>query len=380
MKKFLNKTIAFSIPIILISIIPVLFLHSTGENYKAIDDIIESDESYLIGYAYNEGNYRYLKYKEIENQKSLSVVALGSSRILQFRDQMFTKSFYNAGYTIGSVSDFVPFIKANLKNKKPQVLLIALDQWMFNYNWDNLSEFKNKNKTWSANFNSNATPTVFLRVYSDIIKGKYGLEVLTNDKEENGVTRIGLNAIVNDKGFKKDGSMYYGDQIKKLLDKDSTALDYNYLDTFTRIENGNNRFQYGSQVNEKAIKALNELLVYSKTNDIFVVAILPPFADKVNTKLKESGNYAYMDSIYSKSNIVFNKQGFELWDMRFLDQYKSNDSEVIDGFHGGEVSYLKMLIHMVENGSVLKNYTDLNKLINDLNNKKNNYEVYDSIK
>lgn len=48
--------------------------------------------------------------------------------------------------------------------------------------------------------------------------------------------------------------------------------------------------------------------------------------------------------------------------MTQLSKFGSNDLEMIDRFHGGEVCYIKMLIIMVKNGSILKNYTNIDKL------------------
>lgn len=375
MKKFLTKVLIFCSPLLIVFLIPASILCISGENYRGIDSVVENGKNYLIGYAYNEDNYKYLKYKELENRQSLSVVALGSSRILQFRDKMFTKPFYNAGYTISRISNYIPFIEANLLKNKPKVLLINLDQWMFNEKWDDLSAYSQLNKELEPNFRKSASVTTLFNVWDDLIKGKYGFEVLTQHDNSN-IVKVGLNANVNNKGFRNDGSMFYGDQIKKLLTKDSTANDFNYSDTFTNIANGNNRFQYGNQINVKFIKALKDLLNYCRENGIYVVAILPPFADKVNLQLTQSKQYAYMDHIYIKSKDLFKDAGFELWDMSHLGKYNSNDSETIDGFHGGEVAYLKMLIYMVENGSILKNYTDTATLKNDLANRKNNYTVY----
>lgn len=377
MKRFLVKTIAFITPVLILILIAVSFLYTSGENYKSIDNIIANEENYLIGYAYNQGNYLYLKCKEIETQNSFSVIALGSSRVLQFRSEMFIKPFYNAGSTVSRISGFIPFIEANLVNKKPEVVLIGLDQWMFNENRVVLSDNDETNEIWQKpKFKKVPTLKTLSRVYPDLLKGKYGFEILTQDKISNGIKKIGLSAIVINEGVRKDGSFFYGEQINKLLNNDSTAEDFNYSDTFSRIKNGNKRFEYGNQVSNKSIKELNDLLVYCKNNDIYVVAFLPPFADKVNMKLNESGKYAYMDSIYSKSNELIKEQGFELWDMSSLNKYHSNDSETIDGFHGSEVSYLKILIYMIENGSILKNYTDYNSIINDLKNRENNYKVY----
>jgi hypothetical protein len=287
---------------------------------------------------------------------------------------MFNQPFYNAGYTIRSISDFIPFIKRNLKNKYPKVLLIALDQWMFNKNWDNLSNYDLRRNEWTKPFNKNASGSTLLNVWKDLFKGKYSLRII----QKNEKTKIGLNAIVNNKGFRKDGSILYGDQIIKLINHDSTAKDFNYSDTYSRIDNGIRKFQYGNQLNSKSLVVLNNLLNYCKKNNMFVVAILPPFADKVNRKMQESKKYKYMDSIFIKSNELFTKYGFELWDMTDLNKYSSNDQETIDGFHGGEVSYIKMLIYMVENGSMLKDFTNLHKLKSNLSNKINDYTVYEN--
>ena len=376
MKKFISKITLFSTPLIIVFLIPVVFLFMSGENYKSIDDTVKSKNNYLIGYAYNESNYRYLKQIELEYRHPQHIIALGSSRVLQFRDKMFTKPFYNAGYTISSISDFIPFIESNLENKRPEVLLIALDQWMFNENWDNLEDYNMSDKQWNSSFNYKASIGTIFNVWSDIFSGKYGFEVLVGSTEQSRQNKIGLNAIVNNKGFRKDGSIFYGDQIHKLLSNDSTANDFGYLDTYSRIENGNRRFEFGAKVNDKAIQALSDLLLFCKRRNIYVVAFLPPFANKVNLKMNQSKNYFYMDSIYSKSIELFEKHQFELWDLSNLSKYNSNDDEMIDGFHGSEVAYLKMLIYMIENGSELKHVTNINKLKHDLNDRQNNYSVY----
>jgi hypothetical protein len=56
----------------------------------------------------------------------------------------------------------------------------------------------------------------------------------------------------------------------------------------------------------------------------------------------------------------------------------SNDDEMIDGFHGGEVTYQKILINMIRKSSILRNVTDIDSLTNDLSKKINNYQIYDN--
>ena len=377
MRRFVFKIILFCVPLIVVLLYPSILLFSSGESFKTIDELIKSNKDYLIGYLYDEDNYNYLKQAELEN-RSPQIVALGSSRVLQFRDSMFTQSFYNAGYTIVSISDFAPFIRSNLKNKKTKLLLIGLDQWMFNENWDDLDDYPKLRHPRQFSFISTPSPKTLFNVWSDVFTRKYSTEVIST-QTHNTAIKIGLNAIVNHTGFRKDGSLYYGRQIEKLLSHDSTAHDFEYMDTYTRIKEGNRRFQYSDKVHEKALLVLKDLLLLCKKMDIYVVAILPPFANGVNKKMIASKNYTYLEDIHSRSSEIFKQYSFELWDMSNLTKYNSNDNEVLDGFHGSEVTYLKMLIYMIEKGSILKEFTELNTLQNDLKNKTSAYSVYPNV-
>lgn len=202
------------------------------------------------------------------------------------------------------------------------------------------------------------------------------MNIFCQDMEGHSEVLVGLNAFLNRKGFTKDGSFYYGNQIKYLLNDDPRADDYHFQNTFSRIGRGNQRFEYGEEINPNAINELKDLLSYLKEQNIFVIAILPPFADAVNKKMKEIGKYHYQEVIYPTLKPIFDSYGFELWEGSHLSTYNSNDKEAIDGFHGGEVSYLRLLIYILEKGSVLNNVTDILKLKDDLNNRKNSLSVY----
>jgi len=188
--------------------------------------------------------------------------------------------------------------------------------------------------------------------------------------------RIGINSVFNNSGFRNDGSFYYGGQIEKLLHNEETANDYNYANTFDRINQGDRLFQYGAVVNPNALIELNRILKFCNSKQIKVVAFLPPFADKVNDKLRASGNYKYMDSIYAQTKDLFNTFDFEFYDFSKLAAINSDDSETLDGFHGSEVTYLKLLINILESDSELNKVSDLTKLNLDLKASKNRLEVY----
>ena len=97
MKKFVINVFFFCAPLLLFAIPPFLALKISRENYFEIDNVVTRKKKYLIGYAYNEPNYGYLKWKEVTSKPKQNILAVGSSRILQFRANMFQSSFYNAG-------------------------------------------------------------------------------------------------------------------------------------------------------------------------------------------------------------------------------------------------------------------------------------------
>ncbi|MFH6994875.1 hypothetical protein [Flavobacterium sp. FlaQc-48] len=374
MKKFLVQLIVFVSPIFIFLSVPTYILWQSKENFHNIDDVLISKDKYLIGYAYNENNYGFAKWTYLNKNENKNIWALGSSRVLQFRENMFETSFYNVGFTISSIKDFKPFIESIPSSKRAKYVIIALDQWMFNESYDDLNSVL-PIEHWQNGFTylPKLYPTYKI-VYSNLLAGKYTFNSLNQDS--NSYNKIGLNAQINNTGFRNDGSFFYGEQIVKLIAKDSTANDFNYSDTFDRIKHGDRRFQYCKFVNEKALVELNQLLKYCKEQKIFVVAFLPPFADKIYNKMNESGKYDYLKEIYNKVKPVFDNYNFEVYDFSKVSACNSNDSETIDGFHGGEITYQKLLISILESGSVLNRFSSVKRLKDDLLIKKNNYIIY----
>ena len=372
MRKFLVRLFIFSIPVFLILLLPLYVLWKNEENFYKIDKLITSKEKYLVGYGYNEYNYRYLKWAHLKNNPAKTIWALGASRVLEFRDRMFDSSFYNAGFTVNSINDYLPFLQSIPAEKYPRYLLLSLDHMMFNEACDSL-RLTPPVSFWQSSFRLYPRLGVYQAAFKDVFSGKY--PVISFNKKD-AMTRIGLNAEVNNTGFRNDGSMHYGAQIPKLLSNDTTADDYNYTNTLERIRKGNMRFEYGKTVNEKALLELDTLLGYCRNNHIEIIAFLPPFSDKVYSSMINSGHYPYLDSLFAKIKAVHDKYGFEFYDFSNMSKCNSNDTETIDGMHGSEATYIKLLIKMLESGSRLKQVTSLQKLQQDEARKLNRYEVY----
>ena len=376
MKRFLIQLIIFSSPLIVLFGLPTFFLWQSKENFYKIENLLSEKGKYLIGYAYHENNYGFIKWSFLNSNESKKVWALGSSRVLQFRENMFDSSFYNAGYTISSIADFKPFIESLPQNKRPRYLVVGLDQWMFNASFDSLKT-RPLPESWQKSFTF--YPQIFpsyKTFYGDFFDHKFTFNGLLENSDS--CKKIGLNAKMHNTGFRNDGSMYYGEQISKLILKDTTASDYNYSNTFDRIAKGERRFQYCKSVNENALTELDNFLGYCKHQNIIVIAFLPPYADRVYSKMMASGDYEYLRDIYSRIKPYFQKYNYEVYDFSKVSDFNSSDNETIDGFHGGELCYQKLLISMLDSGSKLNEVTNVARLRKDVQNKKNNYAIYEN--
>ena len=370
MNLFLKKITVFLIPLVLLFVPAIISLRSSGENFTKIDNLIEENKKYLIGYEYD--NYKYLKWKHISIMPTKEIIALGSSRVLQFRQDMFKGSFYNAGFTITSITDFIPFLTSIEKNKYPKYLIVGLDQWMFNEKKDDLKSIK-KSSLWKNSFSYIPKGSVLFKTSKDILKGKVNVFYPSSSSK----LKYGFTAKMKNTGFRNDGSIFYGLQIENLINSPSKAKDFKFQNTLKSIKQGKKHFTHGEEINLAALVEFENLIDFCQKNDIQLVTFLPPFSPTVNKSMREFRKHTYMDSLGKEIAKICKAKKIEFYDFSSLEQLQSGDDEFIDGFHGGEVSYSKMLIHMIENRSKLESVVDLSILRIDLNKAKNRYIVYD---
>ncbi|MCA9048732.1 MAG: hypothetical protein KDA89_08385 [Planctomycetaceae bacterium] len=383
LRRFRKRCLLFSVPLGAVILPALLILAASGECFTDMDDIIRRSEreEFLIGFAYNEGNYGYLKYRRLLSLPKQSVVALGSSRVLGFREDMFTGPFYNAGFTIVSPWDFRSFLQQIPDDKLPDVLIAGLDQFMFNAE-NNESRPPKPVTAWTTFHPDDLQTALKLLpdVYKNLARGRIDVgRVLTaalGDTSTGHAKPIGLNGLLNSQGFRNDGSMVYGGQVKLLLDGDSSARDFGFSDTLNRIRRGRNRFNWCGEPDSAALEEIDRFLQECAERKVFVTAFLPPYADAVWNEMQQSGNFEYLTEIETRLRGIFEHHGFELYSFHRMADCDASDQEAIDGFHAGENVYARMLIRMADPGSALSRYVSIPQLNADLENVVDRYTLY----
>jgi hypothetical protein len=372
MSKFLRELLLFSAPFSVL-LLPLIGLIYAGEIFTDYRGLANKDDKYILGLAYSEVG-RQFKFVNVYDRKKFEILALGSSRVMQFRKEMFIESFYNAGGAVQSLSEYESFLRMLPQEKLPAILILGVDQWMFNAEYQReYKQDKNNKFAWTdfSSLNENVDRKI-ASIVRDYTSGK-----IDDVFKESDYDLYGLNAIVEMNGFRNDGSYYYNTAVKALRNDDSTYRDYKFKDTLQRIRGGCCRFNYGDSVDGSAIVVVDKLLEFCKKNGIHVIAFLPPFAETISKEIMESNRFRYMLEIYERMQPIFTKYEFELYDFGNLNnKIYFNDSEMIDGFHGGERSYARILLSMLESETRLRSYCNIQTLRADMNRSLDNYIIY----
>lgn len=344
MNSFLLRFLKFIwVPLIIFSI-PFYIIEFSGEGASLKEAIYkqEQDSSLLIAYAFSYID-PYLKAEKAKRVKS-DILILGTSRTMQFRSFFFNPaySFYNAGGGITHIHELYNFLICT--QVKPQLLIIGLDQYFFNPYWKNINIL-------STNYEyKSSLITVLLRnmlkIYKRLIKGEIKLSSLNDNRN------IGFLARTKGDGFRIDGSYFYN----QIINCPYSSKDYMFHNTYANIKEGSHRFEYSDSIDCNSIKVLNKLLSYCHNHSIKVVAYLPPYAPSVMKYMNRTGMYSYLYQIYPALLPLFKHYDYSLFDFSDGNIIGSMDTEFLDGFHGSEKTYLRMLIEMTKQDNTLLPY------------------------
>jgi hypothetical protein len=109
-----------------------IYIYSSGETMsleKVKEEQLNSKTEKLYGTALHNNTVNYKRH--MLNSTESKIIALGSSRIMQFRANMFLDSFYNTGGVMGSINSGSLVIEDIIK-QNPEIIFISIDPWWFN--------------------------------------------------------------------------------------------------------------------------------------------------------------------------------------------------------------------------------------------------------
>jgi hypothetical protein len=235
-----------------------------------------------------------------------------------------------------------------LRGDAPRLVSFALDFWTFCQPPGQDSAGRPAELA-SVHDGMGAPPRHFL-TYRLMLEGRFAIADyarLFSPQRADNVDRIGLGARLGTSGFAADGSIYGA--------APPSALEARWRGTFARIAAGTDQFAKDCSVSETALDALRLFVDRMEAAGSRVALMLAPLPGAVIERLQAEGRYAYLYELRRLLAARFSAQIADFLDLRGV----APDSEFLDGMHGGEVTYMRMILTTARRpGSPLHDYVD----------------------
>jgi hypothetical protein len=345
---------AHHIRFILIVLLPVLlllpaglanwaFLKAAGE-LTPIEQVaeIQQRDGGLYGTALHPNVYPYKL--ELYAARKPEIVAIGSSRVLQFRQSHFNRSFANLGRTINYPAEAVKLVQDMLTIATPDLVLFGIDHYWLNPAYKTASDFRTHNLRGGS-----MTPDALMTPFRWLLDGKVGPDTyrafLAGEvpRATNGEPLIGIQAIQDGAGFGADGAWHYDHYVFGRKPSD----DPGFRDTLRRIASGSAQFRHGENIDMNRLAELRQAIHLLEDAGARVITFVPPMATRIGDEMTARGaDYGYADA----ARAALRALGTEHHDILDASRLGATECEFVDGFHGGDVVAARMLKEMAGSG------------------------------
>ncbi len=307
-------------------------------------------EDFLYSKAHTEDTSYYKQI--VTDQRGAEVLAIGTSRVLQIQGFFFEEdtSFYNAGLIASNLPDILLALQSMEEDSLPDVAILSLDEYFFNEEWYAENDgglFPQEPVTGLELYTAAA-----IGIYEEICRTPEFYLTLCQSP-----CKIGTGAKGFDHGYGLDGAYTYGSVYAA-----PAATSVRIKETVDNVKYAAGRYHTGDTVSSDALDTLREIAVFCQEHDITLVTLTPPLCTSAIEEMEERGDMGYFFQIADAVSAVAAEEGFEFYNVSDPAILDADDDYFIDGFHGSDVLYLRMLIQMVRQGSCLSAYVSLDDL------------------
>lgn len=333
----------------------LIFEHNSYESIAKRQ--VKNDSIY--GSALNENFFSY-RLKMIELQKP-DVLAIGSSRVGQFKAKYFNLPFYTAVKAANDLFEMQKFIDKVLEIYAPKIVILGLDPWWFN------KKISSPPRSYQILRGNQITAEKIKGALMLILENKLPIShkffsISSIQSPYTSRDSLGIRAITTSNGSFRDGSYFYA----STLYQPEQFKDQKFSNTFWRIQNNNAQFVYRQEISQARIKIFNQILSTLHKKNIKVIAIITPVAHTIAKAMLEDykDRYGYLFELFEKIK--------ELKIANFFDPSvlpNSTDCEFYDGFHGGDITYARILLELSKKQPDFKRYLNLGMIHHMIKNK-----------
>ncbi len=327
-----------------------LFLLNCGELLpvkEIAEKQLKAKSGSLVGLATRNQGYYYKK--ELYLKTKPQVLVHGSSRVMQFKEAYFSKRMFNTGGSMNNITEGQAFLQSVFNEHKPSIVILGIDYWWFNKTLREPPKEVNPPVELShrISFRTYLLPFKWLWqgkiTLADYVQHLNPLAYFKGDYAQG----IGVDAILNQNGFDHDGSYLYS----KTTTGKEKALDQHFAHNLELIKINDPRFDKFAHIDERHFAQFLNLLAFLEAQDIKVVLFIPPVAPTILSHLE---NGAYVNELRLK----LKEAHINFYDFHDPAVLKTSDCEFLDGTHGGEVLYARIIKHLAKHEPDLAPYVD----------------------
>jgi len=342
-RRLRTYNIAFSVVCALLLVLmgaSYRFLVRTGETTSpSAAAERQQSEDVLFGSALF---FRPLPYKiALYKLRKPEVVIVGSSRATQFVRRGFTRPMAN----MGSMLDLMQvrrLLDAMLVEHKPKLIIMTVDFWWFNSDRSLNAVDLQPDGPGQLSLIQLVQPFIWI-AQSKITVNEFLAGALSPSYEPHG---IGVRAIFEHAGYDTDGVGDYGSELTDLHPRQ--FRDALFATTLAHVDEqtAHNKFNVRTPLDEKQWQNLVDIVSLIQANGVDLILILPPVSKVVADRLSAGGPPILLNELNERLARI----GVPVFDFHDPTSFGSSDCEFIDGFHGGRVTYLRMLDAIARTG------------------------------
>jgi hypothetical protein len=278
------------------------------------------------------------------------IVAVGTSRATNFRHYFFNDKFYNlAGALRHSVirykSDLIELKQVFFTENKPHYVILTIDYWSYT------KETVEDVSAWRTHLlqlkGGSRLRSIYIPLYSAVNANPNSLKNLLSvasgmaERPRIDIPLHGAVAMEKHRGTLPDGSQFIFR---------SPSLKQRFQDDLANLANKSppsRPYRRNMQPAPELISGLAEGIEELEELGIEVIVIAPPVAPRILTEMNLAPNdFEYVKEVRELLSNALPR----FHDMHDPSRYGSSDCEFEDGVHGGEVTYLRMLLAIHDAG------------------------------
>lgn len=300
---------------------------------------------------------------EIIRRRQPEVVALGSSTVIDMRQEYFTLPFACACQAMDSIDDGEVFVDAMLRVAKPKLVLFGLDFWWFTTRRPQLREPLRLDDTVHMTRSKLMRPTDWLR--DGTLSGSDYLRLLHGDRQLSAATshpKLGVMAIKLSLGIRADGSEMSGIRLTSEAFRFYAKARAEIAEAGAFVlRNPGTRYGPDNVLVPERMAALRRVLERLDAAGAKTVLFLPPVAPPLVKAMAASGRHGYLRELDRQLAAL----GVEYYNFHDPATLGAADlCEFADHHHSGNTMHMRMLRAMAQRapGSRVAAVTDRRRI------------------